>query len=46
MPSFKKIGEVSEIELPDGEKISGKFIEYSGDHATSAKTKGRLFVAR
>lgn len=46
MPSFKKIGEVSEIELPDGEKISGKFIEYSGDHATSAKTKGRLYVAR
>lgn len=46
MPSFKKIGEVPEIELPDGKKITGNFFEYSGDHATSKETKGRLFVAK
>jgi formylmethanofuran dehydrogenase subunit C len=56
MPSFKKIGNVSEIDLPDGEKISGNFIEYSGDHATShvfldkektiKGTGGRLFVSK
>lgn len=56
MPSFKKIGEVTEVNLPDGEKIAGKFIEYSGDHATShvwldkektvKGTRGRLFVAK
>jgi formylmethanofuran dehydrogenase subunit C len=33
LPSYKKIGEVKEIELPNGEKITGKFIEYSGDHS-------------
>ncbi len=33
LPSFKKIGEVKEIELMSGEKIQGKFIEYSGDHS-------------
>ncbi|MFX0060059.1 MAG: formylmethanofuran dehydrogenase subunit C [Candidatus Hodarchaeota archaeon] len=33
LPSFKKIGEVKEIELPNGDKITGKFIEYSGDHS-------------
>lgn len=33
LPSFKKIGEVKEIELMNGEKIKGKFIEYSGDHS-------------
>ncbi|MFW9936790.1 MAG: formylmethanofuran dehydrogenase subunit C [Candidatus Thorarchaeota archaeon] len=33
LPSFKKIGEVKEIELPNGEKITGKFLEYSGDHS-------------
>ncbi|MHA2122710.1 MAG: formylmethanofuran dehydrogenase subunit C [Promethearchaeota archaeon] len=33
LPSFKKIGEVKEIELMNGEKITGKFIEYSGDHS-------------
>lgn len=56
MPSFKKIGDVSEINLPDGDKISGKFLEYSGDHATMhiflnkektlKGTRGRLFVAK
>ncbi|MFX1316149.1 MAG: formylmethanofuran dehydrogenase subunit C [Promethearchaeota archaeon] len=35
LPSFKKIGEVSEIELFNGEKINGKFIEYSGDHSVT-----------
>ncbi len=33
LPSYKKIGEVNEIELMSGEKIQGKFIEYSGDHS-------------
>jgi len=33
LPSYKKIGEVKEIELMNGEKIQGKFIEYSGDHS-------------
>ncbi len=33
LPSFKKIGEVKEIELLNGEKITGKFIEYAGDHS-------------
>ena len=33
LPSFKKIGEVKEIELMNGEKIKGKFVEYSGDHS-------------
>lgn len=33
LSSYKKLGEVKEIELMDGEKISGKFIEYSGDHS-------------
>jgi len=33
LPSYKKIGEVKEIELMNGEKITGKFIEYSGDHS-------------
>ncbi len=33
LPSFKKIGEVKEIELFNGDKITGKFIEYSGDHS-------------
>jgi len=33
LPSFKKIGEVKEIELPNGEKVTGKFVEYSGDHS-------------
>ncbi|MFX1297212.1 MAG: formylmethanofuran dehydrogenase subunit C [Promethearchaeota archaeon] len=33
LPSYKKIGEVDEIELPNGEKLTGKFIEYSGDHS-------------
>ncbi len=33
LPSFKKIGEVKEIELMNGEIIKGKFIEYSGDHS-------------
>lgn len=33
LPSYKKIGEVKEIELFNGEKITGKFIEYAGDHS-------------
>ncbi|TFG06276.1 MAG: formylmethanofuran dehydrogenase subunit C [Promethearchaeota archaeon] len=33
LPSYVKIGEVKEIELFNGEKIKGKFIEYSGDHS-------------
>ncbi len=33
LPSFKKLGEVKEIELMNGEIIKGKFIEYSGDHS-------------
>ena len=33
LPSYKKIGEVKEIELMNGENIQGKFIEYSGDHS-------------
>ncbi|MFX1275562.1 MAG: formylmethanofuran dehydrogenase subunit C [Promethearchaeota archaeon] len=33
LPSYKKIGEVNEIELMNGEIIKGKFIEYSGDHS-------------
>jgi formylmethanofuran dehydrogenase subunit C len=45
LPSFKKVGEVMEIELPNGEKIAGKFIEYSGDHSISKETNGRLYVA-
>jgi formylmethanofuran dehydrogenase subunit C len=33
LPSYKKIGEVKEIELMNGDKITGKFTEYSGDHS-------------
>jgi len=33
LPSYKKLGEVKEIELMNGEKINGKFVEYSGDHS-------------
>ncbi|MFX1480262.1 MAG: formylmethanofuran dehydrogenase subunit C [Promethearchaeota archaeon] len=33
LPSFKEIGEVKEVELMNGDKITGKFIEYSGDHS-------------
>ena len=33
LPSFKKLGEVKEIELMNGEIVKGKFIEYSGDHS-------------
>ncbi|KKN12290.1 hypothetical protein LCGC14_1017910, partial [marine sediment metagenome] len=33
LPSYKKIGEVQEIELMNGDKITGKYIEYSGDHS-------------
>jgi formylmethanofuran dehydrogenase subunit C len=45
LPSFKKIGEVSEIQLPNGEVIKGKFIEYSGDHSVGKESTGRLYVA-
>ncbi len=33
LPSYKEIGQVKEIELMSGERIQGKFIEYSGDHS-------------
>jgi formylmethanofuran dehydrogenase subunit C len=45
LPSYKKVGEVTEVELPNGEKISGKFIEYSGDHTIKKETNGRLYIA-
>lgn len=45
LPGYKKMGNVKEVELPNGEKIKGKFIEYSGDHATKKETNGRLYVA-
>ena len=45
LPSLKKIGEVTEIELPNGDKITGKFIEYSGDHSIKKETNGRLYIA-
>ncbi|MHA1149742.1 MAG: formylmethanofuran dehydrogenase subunit C [Promethearchaeota archaeon] len=44
LPSFKKVGEVNDITLFNGETIKGKFIEYSGDHSVkknhSVKKKG------
>jgi formylmethanofuran dehydrogenase subunit C len=33
LPSYKKLGQVKEIELMNGDKITGKFTEYSGDHS-------------
>jgi formylmethanofuran dehydrogenase subunit C len=45
LPSYKKVGEVNGVELPNGEKIKGKFIEYSGDHSVKKETNGRLFIA-
>ncbi|MFX0188131.1 MAG: formylmethanofuran dehydrogenase subunit C [Candidatus Hodarchaeota archaeon] len=45
LPSFKKIGEVKEIALPNDEVIRGKFVEYSGDHSVEKETNGRLFIA-
>jgi formylmethanofuran dehydrogenase subunit C len=45
LPSYKKMGEIAEIELPNGEKITGKFIEYSGDHSIKKETNGRLYIA-
>lgn len=33
LPSYVKLGEVNEIELMNGDKIAGKFVEYSGDHS-------------
>ena len=45
LPSYKKVGEVKEIELPNGEKIEGKFIEYSGDHSVKKETNGKLYIA-
>ncbi|MBD3194063.1 MAG: formylmethanofuran dehydrogenase subunit C [Candidatus Lokiarchaeota archaeon] len=45
LPSYKKVGEVKEVELPNGEKIKGKFIEYSGDHSVKKETNGRLYIA-
>jgi len=45
LPSYKKIGEVKELTLPDGEIIKGKYIEYSGDHSVKKETNGRLYIA-
>ena len=45
LPSYKKMGEISEIELPNGEKIAGKFTEYSGDHSVKKETNGRIYIA-
>ena len=45
LPSFKKMGEVKQVALPNGEIIKGKFIEYSGDHSVSKETNGRLYIA-
>jgi len=35
LPSYVKLGEVKEIELMNGDKITGKFNEYSGDHSVA-----------
>jgi formylmethanofuran dehydrogenase subunit C len=45
LPSYKKIGEVDEVTLPNGEKVVGKFIEYSGDHSVSKESNGRIYLA-
>ena len=45
LPSYKKVGEVDGVELPNGDKIKGKFIEYSGDHSVRKEAKGRLYIA-
>ncbi len=45
LPSYQKMGEVAEIDLPNGDKIKGKFIEYSGDHSVDKETNGRLYIA-
>lgn len=45
LPSYKKIGKVKKVELPNGDIIKGKFTEYSGDHATKKETNGRLYLA-
>lgn len=45
LPSYKKMGEVDEVVLPNGEKVSGKFAEYSGDHSIGKESAGRLYVA-
>ena len=45
LPSYKKVGEVKEIELPNGETLKGKFVEYSGDHTVKKETNGRLYIA-
>ncbi len=44
LPSYKKIGEVNEIKLANGDIIQGKFIEYSGDHTIKKETNGRLYI--
>ncbi|MFX1380540.1 MAG: formylmethanofuran dehydrogenase subunit C [Promethearchaeota archaeon] len=33
LPSYKKLGQVKEIELMNGDKINGDFVEFSGDHS-------------
>jgi formylmethanofuran dehydrogenase subunit C len=45
LPSFKKMGEVKQVTLPNGEVIKGNFIEYSGDHSVSKETNGRMYIA-
>ena len=45
LPSFKEIGEVKEVTLPDGEILKDKYVEYSGDHSVKKETNGRLYIA-
>ena len=45
LPSFKKMGEVKEVTLPNGDVITGKFMEYSGDHSVSKESPGRIYIA-
>jgi formylmethanofuran dehydrogenase subunit C len=35
LPSFKKVGEVKEIILMNGDTIKGNFVQYSGDHSVA-----------
>lgn len=45
LPTFKKLGETSEIKSPAG-TITGNYIEYEGDYAVDAKPKARVYVAK
>ncbi len=46
LPGFKKEEEVSadKIEIPTGDKLSGKYARYSGDWAVSKKPTGNLYI--